>query len=171
MPGSRWWSTVPGKYVVAISTVAAAMLLRLALDPVLPANRFRYTLQLIAVLVCARYLGFGPAAAGMVLATVPALYGAIGRGTADSRFWLALTFFWAFALFLIWLLDRVRRMRSQVESSTRLADERLQEAGKEKTLREREERYAAQLRAIVESSEDAIVSKSLDGIIQSWNHG
>jgi PAS domain S-box-containing protein len=52
-----------------------------------------------------------------------------------------------------------------------LAAERLEQLTVEVSRRERDQTFAAQLRDIVESSEDAIISKDVNGIICSWNHG
>src|SRR5207247_1361536 len=65
------------------------------------------------------------------------------------------------ALLVSWLIDRLRRAQ-------RLSAERL--AVQLESAR-RAEFSQQQLAAIVESSEDAIVGKNLDGAITSWNRG
>jgi PAS domain S-box-containing protein len=170
MSGSRSWSAAPQSYAAALGVVAGAMVVRFALNPVLGSS-LQYFLQFVAILAAARYFGFLPSLAGLALATTVPVYKAVSTGRDTTRFWVAMSVVWLFCLALMWLLDRHRRMRSQVEQTSRLADERLEELGLERTHREREERYSAQLRSIVESSEDAIISKDLTGNIQSWNRG
>src|SRR5215813_6389502 len=170
MSGSRSWSAAPQSYAAALGVVAGAMIVRFALNP-LPGSSLPYFLQFVAILAAARYFGFLPSLVGLALATTVPVYKAVSTGRDTTRFWVAMSVAWLFCLALMWLLDRHRRMRSQVEQTSRLADERLEELGLERTHREREEGYSAQLRSIVESSEDAILSKDLTGNIQSWNRG
>jgi PAS domain S-box-containing protein len=156
----------PRSYGIALGVVGGAIALRLALDPVL-GTRLPNFLQLIAVLVLAWYVGFGPALCGLALASAYAIYRAGEYGHLGAQFWFALSVICIFCVGIAWLLDRYRRMRTTLESSNRLASERLRDLH---AVRESGDQYSSQLRAIVESSEDAIVSKTLDGTIQSWNH-
>jgi len=152
MPGPHLWSTTPRRYAAALACVAVAMAARKVLDPIMGAE-FPYLLQFVAVLGCAHYLGFGPAVAGMALASLPPVYNGIKLGK-PVQYWATLPVVCGVSVLLVWLLARQRHLGGQMASH-----------------REGEERYSAQLRAIVESSADAIISKNLEGVIESWNSG
>ena len=139
-------------FALAVITVAAAALLRALLYKVLD-GALPYLTFFPAVMITALYGGVGPG----LLATA--------LSTAASWFWLdpnhrpslehpaefiGPTMFIVLNLLCVWLCERVRR--SQTRADTALEAQ-------------------SRLAAIVESSDDAIVSKTLDGTIRSWNRG
>jgi PAS domain S-box-containing protein len=140
------------------------MLLRLALQPLLGA-RNPYFVVYPAVLVCTRSWGVGPGV--FVLVTGSA-------GTAaliGDRDWVRILLLLIVGAVTIWVVEALRRAHASAEENARVAEERLQQLGEEAAQRAREETISAQLRAVVESSGDAIISRDLNGIIQSWNLG
>jgi len=163
------WKSLPARYGGAVVCVAAATILRMLVNPFL-GSRNPYSAAFLALLVAARYLGTGPSivvgAAGGVIAN----YMFAGQSRHFQMDGLVLGFYVIASVVAIWLLEVQRRERVKAEENARLASERLTELQQAIVARDSQQALTAKLHAIVESSEDAIISKGLDGVIQSWNY-
>ncbi|SPE41844.1 membrane hypothetical protein [Candidatus Sulfopaludibacter sp. SbA3] len=164
------WKSFTARYGGAAVCLAASLLLRRAVDPLLGA-RNPYTLTVLSVLISARYFGIGPSIMTTVLGAAAATWFFAGGWAAllGPQFSLVLGFYFLVCGAAIWLMEMQRRDHRRAEENARLASQRLADLQRETAERERQQSVSAKLRAIVESSEDAIISKDLEGVIQSWN--
>jgi PAS domain S-box-containing protein len=144
------------RYGGALLASAVVLAIRLALGPLLAP--VPYFPAYFALLIASRYWGLGPSL------LVVALCGIGSTLLPPPASAVRLLIFLATAGVLIWIVEIFRRARGDAERNERLAEERLAQFEAESAL-------SAQLRAIVESSEDAILSSDMDGVIRSWNRG
>jgi PAS domain S-box-containing protein len=137
----------PMRYGAALLSVTAAVALW-SLTGLM--HRDPFAIFVLAVVVIARFLGFGPAVFGTALSVI-----AIDYFGFEPRFSMGVhaSDFGRLAVFVIisLLAASLARQRSRAEGR---ADQTLE-----------------QMAAIVESSDDAIYSATPRGIITSWNHG
>jgi PAS domain S-box-containing protein len=144
----------------------------MALVPLM-GSRNPYFTAVLAVLIVARFCGVGPS-------VLTAVGGALGTlwllkppaqpilASPDS---IGLGVYFLFCSFVIWIIALLRRAYRAAAESARLVDQRLSELRQRNSEREGQQKVSALLTSIVESSADAIISRTSDGNIQSWNLG
>jgi PAS domain S-box-containing protein len=139
----------------------AALVLRALLDwP--SGKRFPLLFAFASVVIVAWFRGFGPAVATTLAAAVGGFLFFHDHQWMPAAQSVGLLPFLLAALLVSLLVDAMRRAGQR-------ADHRLALLREESLRREREQAISAQLRAIVESSGDAIASVGFDGRIASWN--
>jgi PAS domain S-box-containing protein len=156
-------TSTAARYGGAAVLAVFALALRLALGGVL--GNTPYLTFSVANLAAARYFGAGPAISVMLAGS---LFGILFSAPGD---WLLLLLYLFVNSLFVWVVHALRTAHAEAQRNAELASQRAQELEREIARRSAEEAHSAQLRAIVDSSEDAIISKGLDGILQSWNRG
>lgn len=155
-----WRSPAARGYLLAAISVSAALALRLALDP-LWGERLPYVTFFLAELIVMRFAGTGPlvatGVAGFALADwcfMSPRHSLLLAGRVNQ---INALFFVLISVVLWFLSYRTRRALAREQQAMAQLRQNAAEL--------------AQLAAIVESSDDAIIGNSLDGTVTSWNAG
>ncbi len=149
------------RYVIAIGAVVLAWLLREVLTPIWGPNSLPFIFFFPAIVLAAWYSRLRLAILSIGLSTVLANYFFIeprhALRIANPAELIGLISFVGASLIIAGAIESMHRANAR---AVQVADER-----------RRADEVSAQLAAIVTSSSDAIISKTLQGTVTSWNDG
>jgi PAS domain S-box-containing protein len=158
-------TSAPFRYGIAIGAALVASLIRIALNPFWGTN-FPYIFYFPTTLFTALYGGAGPAWVGIAICTVITLVWVLPPvgilAVSDHVHLFGLATYVVSDGIIAWIGATHRGSIAAIDWQRRILSER------EESLT-RAEAAARQLAAIVESSDDAIIAKTIDGIITAWN--
>jgi PAS domain S-box-containing protein len=153
-------------YSIAVCAVGIATIIRWVLAGYLPEG-LPFVTYFIAIAVAALFGGFWPGALATVLAAITAFYLFMPPqfGFAfDKANTVALALFVLFSGLLVLI---VTALNAAIDRSLELEENLAAEIERSR----RAERDSRRLAVIVETSDDAIIAKDLNGIVTSWNKG
>jgi PAS domain S-box-containing protein len=156
------------RYAVAILVTAAAVGLRMAMSPLLGDDRVPYITLFAALLFVGWFSGVMPGllcvllgAAAVTFFILPPIY---SLTVDDPHMFAGMLTFIVMGSVCVLMGNAVARTERRALTSERLAIAQRRELERAAAERER-------LAIIVESSDDAIVAKDLNGVITDWNKG
>jgi PAS domain S-box-containing protein len=152
------------RYVLAFGVAVLAAAVRAALTP-LWGQHLPFMAFFPAVAASAWLGGLGPGLLTTALSSLAAAWRGLPLAEGhDVAAVVALLVFAATGIFISALTDALHRTRARLAENVRILRE-------DAVQREKDGEAQGRLAAIVRYSDDAIVSKTLEGVITSWNAG